>query len=387
MTNRQTRQQRFAAAVRTAVMRDPRRALTGGLLAGIGAEFALQYARGDWDFFATPGPRYTAGWTLWQDCGRPQDRLGGANACGGPLNTPHTNNYLQLIRSNPNDRYLYEYLGPDVILPFTHYRGNIAAWYRPAAGWTNGLPRPFRLPVFVLSPAQLATAIANPQPGQIAPPIAVPIPTPAVPVVDRDPVEQSQSSAQQMDWWQANGLTPMYPINVRPPDKVVITPVLPLPITPPGVAPKPQPEVIRFSPTRPGWVSRALPVRGTKESKIGFAWSAHAPKIGEIMDWASEGGDLVDAIYKGLPSYIQNRNKKFLKGVERDTPKSLLISGQHALDPTVPYKLELIYRHFDQLDYGIVAAAIMYNMAEDLVIGRQMKQRQDVIEAFGPYKR
>lgn len=390
-----TRQQRFAAAVKAAAMRDPRRALTGGLFVGIAAEFAIQFYRGDWDFQnPTIGPRHTAGWSVLTDCGQTLDRLGQSGfACGTP--NVSLNNYHFYLVTRPNERFWFKDLGPNIFLPFTHYDGLPAQRWVQTAGWNNGLARPARMSTYVHGSPWVRTmemvrakaiAIAAPLPGQTRPAAPVPIPIPNRPIADRDPIEQDMSLSQRLNWWQVNGLAPL-PFPVRPPDRIEIVPVLPFPIKRPGdVAKPPQVKAIRYSQSRPGWLSRTAPTPGMKEApKIGFAWSANAAPIAKIMDILSEGGDAIDAIYKGLPAYVQNRNKKFMKAVSKEAAPTLLISGQHDLDPTAVYKLELIYRHFDKIDWGVAAAALLYNTAEDLVIGRQQAQKQEVIEAFSPW--
>jgi hypothetical protein len=106
--------------------------------------------------------------------------------------------------------------------------------------------------------------------------------------------------------------------------------------------------------------SAARPRRGTREKKlIGQAKGA----LKTFLNVVTEGKDVVDAVYKGLPV----KRRKFGASPQE--------------------KAAAIYKHFDELDAGIAIKELIKNQAEDAVFGKigraQGKANRRLSERYG----
>lgn len=119
----------------------------------------------------------------------------------------------------------------------------------------------------------------------------------------------------------------------------------------PGSRPRPQP-LPEPSPARP-------PGRRVKERKLS-ASSRQRKLLGMLASGASEGFDLLDALFDALPDSIKRRFK--------DHPNE---------------KFKALYRHWDKVDMNKAFENIWRNQVEDRYFGQKFGEMQDALSEAG----
>lgn len=117
-----------------------------------------------------------------------------------------------------------------------------------------------------------------------------------------------------------------------------------------------------------------------REKKVRTAGRT-AAKIFQVLDHISERAEIVDSLWGSLPCAVQKASKdEFEKGL-KDSGLGYRVfvdqAGQYGIDGA-DWKLKVIFRHFDEIDWVRALQLIAINEVEDQIIGVQSQHVRKV---------
>jgi len=130
---------------------------------------------------------------------------------------------------------------------------------------------------------------------------------------------------------------------------------------------------------KPRFIARARPASGTREKKVAFSPAGAVPQVFEWLDKFSEFSEIVDALYKALPSHVR---RNYSAAIDEAGDMFGGIGGGGREADATHIKLYALWRHMDELDGEQAAANILVNMAEDMAIGETEQRKGALFDAI-----